>query len=207
MVKDTAQEFKALETNEIYQQTLTQDERNKKRILQQKLMKDFQLTIQKFQEINKLSVEKEKANPLSNSKQPSQSSGNRNNDPFAGLTIEEPVRNDYDLEAQRTKQFHIQNQLDFNEALIVDRDQGIREIEKTVVEVNEIFRDLSKLVIEQGQMIDNIESNIESAVQDTNKGVVEIRKASDYQKRSRTKLCILALILVIIVSVIVLVVW
>jgi len=54
---------------------------------------------------------------------------------------------------------------------------------------------------------DNIESNIESAVQDTNKGVVEIRKASDYQKRSRTKLCILALILVIIVSVIVLVVW
>lgn len=39
------------------------------------------------------------------------------------------------------------------DALIADREQGIKEIEKTVVEVNEIFRDLSHLVQEQGVMI------------------------------------------------------
>jgi syntaxin 7 len=39
------------------------------------------------------------------------------------------------------------------DALIADREQGIKEIEKTVTEVNEIFRDLAHLVQEQGVMI------------------------------------------------------
>ena len=38
------------------------------------------------------------------------------------------------------------NDLQFSEALIVEREQGIREIERSVNDVNEIFRDLAVLV-------------------------------------------------------------
>jgi t-SNARE complex subunit (syntaxin) len=56
-------------------------------------------------------------------------------------------------------------------------------------------------------MIDNIESNIEVSVSDVSQGVEEIKKASDYQKRSRTKLCCLTLLVIIIVAVVVIVIW
>jgi len=73
--------------------------------------------------------------------------------------------------------------------------------------VNEIFRDLSHLVQEQGVMIDNIESNIEESVVKTTDGVEELRKANEYQKSSRNKMCCLALIILIVAAIIVLVVY
>jgi hypothetical protein len=41
----------------------------------------------------------------------------------------------------------------FNEAVIEEREQGIREIHQQIGEVNEIFKDLAVLVHEQGYMI------------------------------------------------------
>ncbi|THF98814.1 hypothetical protein TEA_001746 [Camellia sinensis var. sinensis] len=43
------------------------------------------------------------------------------------------------------------------------REQGIEEIQQQIGEVNEIFKDLAVLVHEQGVMIDDISSNIESS--------------------------------------------
>jgi len=56
-------------------------------------------------------------------------------------------------------------------------------------------------------MIDNIESNIEESVVKTSDGVEELRKANDYQKSSRNKMCCLALIILIIAAIIVVVVY
>ena len=47
----------------------------------------------------------------------------------------------------------LDNEISFNEAIIVERDQGIEEIQNQVVEVNEIFKDLAVLVDEQGTVI------------------------------------------------------
>jgi t-SNARE complex subunit (syntaxin) len=58
--KDTAQDFKLLD----YEKAPTQEERNKKKLLQQKLMKDFQTWLQKYQEISKMAAEKERSSPL-----------------------------------------------------------------------------------------------------------------------------------------------
>jgi len=85
--------------------------------------------------------------------------------------------------------------------------KAFEKSKKTVVEVNEIFRDLSNLVHEQGAMIDNIESNIEESVVKTSEGVEDLRKANDYQKSSRNKMCCLALIILIIAAIIVVVVY
>lgn len=117
----------------------------------------------------------------------------------------------------------LQNELEYNEAIIRDREEGIKEIEKTVKEVNEIFIDLSNLVVEQGEMIgrnfegnshlnpvcplDNIESNVEASVVDTSKGTEELVTASKYQKKARTKMCLLALILIVVAAAAVLVIY
>lgn len=41
----------------------------------------------------------------------------------------------------------------YNEAVIEEREQGIREIHQQIGEVNEIFKDLAVLVHEQGYML------------------------------------------------------
>lgn len=42
----------------------------------------------------------------------------------------------------------------FNEAIIEEREQGIQEIQRQIIEVNEIFKDLAVLVHEEGATID-----------------------------------------------------
>jgi t-SNARE complex subunit (syntaxin) len=51
--------------------------------------------------------------------------------------------------------------------------------QSTMGDVNQIFKDLSLLVHEQGEMVDNIESHVEDAhvrVQQGNKQLVQARK-------------------------------
>ncbi len=50
--------------------------------------------------------------------------------------------------------------------MIAARDDEIRLIEQDVKKLNEMFRDINQLVIEQGSMIDRIESNIDTSAID-----------------------------------------
>ena len=54
----------------------------------------------------------------------------------------------------------LDGEIDYNNALIEEREAGIAEIQSQIGEVNEIFQDLAVLVNEQGTMIDDIEANI-----------------------------------------------
>ena len=68
--------------------------------------------------------------------------------------------------------------------IIKERHKEILEIGKKTVELNEIYRDLSLLVVDQGEYIDNIESNINNAVIHTTRGVEEIKKAERNDRNS-----------------------
>ena len=57
-----------------------------------------------------------------------------------------------------------------------------------MIEVNDIFKDLARLVEEQGEMVDNIQTNISTAATHVETGVDEIKKANEYQQSSRKKL-------------------
>jgi syntaxin 7 len=56
-------------------------------------------------------------------------------------------------EQRRQDYLQLDNEVVFNEAVIEEREQGIREIQQQIGEVNEIFKDLAVLVNEQGVMI------------------------------------------------------
>ena len=86
----------------------------------------------------------------------------------------------------------------FQDDLIRKRREEIQEIESQVIQVNEMFVDVAKLVTDQGLMIDNIEAHVEKANNDTKAANVELKKASEYQKSYRGKVCLLVLIILII---------
>lgn len=57
-------------------------------------------------------------------------------------------------DSQRRMQLQVvDNELEYNESMIVQREEEIREIESGITELNEIFRDLGTMVYEQGSML------------------------------------------------------
>ncbi|POW13702.1 hypothetical protein PSHT_07637 [Puccinia striiformis] len=93
-------------------------------------------------------------------------------------------------------------ELDYQEALIEERENEIREIEVGINELNQIFRDLGTIVQEQGGNIDNIESNVHRINEDMSGAVTELHQAHEYQKKSGKKMLCLLIIFVVVLSVI-----
>jgi len=173
----------------------TPEEKTRKKQQHQRLAKDFQVILQSFQEISKVAGDKERVHPV-----PKQNT--RNSQP---VFVEESQSSPKIGLLETSKLQQIENDRIFNDQLIQQRDQDIRQIEQTVVQVNEIFRDLAHMVDEQGVMIDNIQSNIEDSHSSTTRAVEELRSASTHQRSARSKMCWIALILLVIVVIIVVV--
>ena len=97
-----------------------------------------------------------------------------------------------------------QDEVDYQENLIIEREGEIRQIEQSVGELNELFRDVAHIVREQGDVLDTIDVNVENTLQDTRGADVELRSASRYQKSARNKACCLLLIMAIVLIIVVL---
>jgi t-SNARE complex subunit (syntaxin) len=62
-------------------------------------------------------------------------------------------------------------------------------------------------VHEQGEVIDSIEANVESASIQVTEGAQQIMKARDYQAKARRKTCLLTLIFASVAFFIIFVIW
>ena len=98
----------------------------------------------------------------------------------------------------------LDNQIDHHDVLIAEREEGIREIQGQIAEVGEIFQDLAVLVNEQGDLVNDIESNIISSHGHTQQAGKELVKAASHQKSARNRMCMIAVILCIFLVVLVL---
>jgi len=176
------------------------EQRNRRKLQHQKLLQDLQNVLQRFQEYSKVSAEKERTVPL-----PKRTSFAKKQDSFWS----EPVNKNEEKQGllDQGKLQALENDTTYYDNLVKERDQEIKQIEATVFQVNEIFRDVAKLVAEQGTMIDNIESNIQETSVHTTKAVAELRQANEYQKSSRSKMCWIALILMVVIAVLVFIVY
>ena len=87
------------------------------------------------------------------------------------------------------------------EEVAKSRDVEIQNLVKGINDLAVIFKELSVLVIDQGNILDRIDYNIEQPVSHTKKANVELRKSEDYQK-SRLRSCICCLIVSIIIMLI-----
>ncbi|KAK6126583.1 hypothetical protein DH2020_039672 [Rehmannia glutinosa] len=88
-------------------------------------------------------------------------------------------------------------------AEIQERHDAVRDLEKKLLDLQQIFLDMAVLVDAQGDMLDNIESQVSSAVDHVQSGNTALQKAKSLQRNSRKWMCIAILILLIIVAIIV----
>jgi len=84
------------------------------------------------------------------------------------------------------------------------RDKQIRKIYRSIVELNEMTKDLAMLIVDQGTILDRIDYNIENASYETERAVEELTQAEKHQKKARTKLCVIILLVGVIVAAIIL---
>jgi syntaxin 7 len=100
------------------------------------------------------------------------------------------------VESRRTQELSLlDNEITFNEALIEEREREICKIQQEISEINEIFRDLAKLVHDQQGAIDVVESNIETAAMETSKGEEELSRAAQTQESNSSMKCLLVTVL------------
>lgn len=97
-----------------------------------------------------------------------------------------------------------QDEVDFQEALIIEREEEIRNIEQGVGDLNVLFRQVAQIVDEQGEQLTSIADNIENVRDDTRNADVETRQAARYQKAARNKSCCLLLIMAVILTIVIL---
>ncbi|CAI2182337.1 7668_t:CDS:2 [Funneliformis geosporum] len=190
LVKVTSNEIKQLSH---FQGTSGQN----RKLEQQKLSKDFQKTLVEFQKVQRISAEKQreyvdKAKAL-----------NVRNDIYeedSGVE-EQPLIDDSNRRLQLKV---LDNEIEYNESLIAEREGEIREIEQGINELNEIFRDLGTLVTEQQSMLDNIESNVTNIAVNVRSAADELTIASRHQRKARNRMCCLLLIFAVVGGVVIL---
>ncbi|XP_066467299.1 syntaxin-7 [Tiliqua scincoides] len=91
--------------------------------------------------------------------------------------------------------------------LIEERESAIRQLESDIMDINEIFKDLGMMIHEQGDVIDSIEANVETAEVHVQQANQQLSRAADYQRKSRKKMCILILVVLVGAAILALIIW
>lgn len=165
------------------------------RFTQSKLSREFKATLTEFQQLQRQAIEKEKASASA-----ARAALNEQTSP----TEERSGFGQQQQQEQEQLRLASQDDVDFQESLIIERESEIRNIEQSVGELNELFRDVAHMVHEQGAQLDIIEENVE-VTHDASRGAhVNLKQASNYQKNARSKACILLLIMAIVLVIIIL---
>ncbi|XP_027103439.1 syntaxin-22 isoform X2 [Coffea arabica] len=175
-----------------------------KKIFDEKLAKEIAYIHREFQKAQRLAAERESAYaPLTPHQIVSYSDSPSEADMMKSMRSKEHTSLMIDTRSQDV--INVESEIVLNEAIIEERDQGIKEIQQQIGEVNEIFKDLAVLVREQGAMIDDIDTNIEGSRDAIDQGTSQLTKASKIQ-RPNSSTCLVVVIFGIILLIVVVVV-
>ncbi|KAI8979654.1 t-SNARE [Mycotypha africana] len=204
LIKDTTSDIK------LFSQYYTTDsKKNRQRKLeQQKLSKDFQKVLADFQRVQRESVSKQREyvdkKKATTAALQSQIDDEEGSD---GIMSQEQQQLLQQNDAQRRIQIEaLDNEIEYNETLISEREGEIQNIEQGITELNEIFRDLGMLVNEQESGIQSIYGNVLNIAQNTKQASEELTVANRHQKKARKNMCCFMLIITIVACVLALII-
>uniref|UniRef100_A0A182VVH2 t-SNARE coiled-coil homology domain-containing protein n=1 Tax=Anopheles minimus TaxID=112268 RepID=A0A182VVH2_9DIPT len=80
-----------------------------------------------------------------------------------------------------------------NTKLLKSREDEVLRMTNSITDLNVIFKDISKLIQEQGTILDRIDYNIESAQVRVSDGLRQLQKSESYQRKNRKMHCIMLL--------------
>ncbi|OBZ85178.1 Syntaxin-22 [Choanephora cucurbitarum] len=193
LIKDTTADIKMLSQY----QTSDPKKIRQRKLEQQKLSKDFQKVLAEFQNIQRESVSKQRE--YVDKKKASTAVLQSQVDDEVDMVQQEQQQLLQQEDAQRRIQIEaLDNEIEFNETLISERENEIQGIEQGITELNEIFRDLGMLVNEQESGIQSIYGNVLNISQNTKQASEELTIANRHQKRARKNMCCFMLIITIV---------
>ncbi|XP_069462781.1 syntaxin-7 [Ambystoma mexicanum] len=176
-------------------------EQRQRKLLKDRLLNEFTTGLTNFQKIQRQAADKEK-DLVARARASSRASVGLPEDPSTEGTL---VSWDNEIQPQAQTQYDDITEDDLQ--LIEERETAIRQLEADILNINEIFKDLGTMIHEQGDMIDSIEANVESADVHVQQANQQLARASEYQSKSRKKICILIVVLVVVVVAIALIIW
>ncbi|KFQ58815.1 Syntaxin-12, partial [Pelecanus crispus] len=202
----------AKETNEYLKELgslplpLSASEQRQQRLQKERLMNDFSAALNNFQAIQRRVSEKEKET-VARARAGSRISVSIYTN-FVLIQEEQLVSFDSgedwnQMQSQEEDVAITEQDLE----LIKERETAIRQLEADILDVNQIFKDLAMMIHDQGDMIDSIEANVESAEVHVERASEQLQRAAYYQKKSRKKICILILGLVVASIIIGFIIW
>eukprot|EP00045_Choanoeca_perplexa_P000588 m.15069 g.15069 ORF g.15069 m.15069 type:complete len:262 (+) comp10411_c0_seq1:187-972(+) len=157
---------------------------------QKKLRRDLEGVAQQFKATYKQAIAKEQA-----------TAQRERAESMAGGYDDNTAEDQSLLDDDRRQQQMMAAEVDIKTAQIHEREQGVRELESQMVEVNDIFKDLATIVQEQGDQLDTIESHLTTTYDRVDGGVEQLTRASQYQKKARNKAMCLLVIVVIVAAI------
>lgn len=156
----------------------------------EKLTSDFTHVVQMYSKSQQVIAAKMKQVFLVNASQ----QDDLNRDSFSG---DGGTGNQQDQLLARQQQAVAQS-LQFEQDMLLEREQRFRQIEADVLDVNQIMKELSSITNQQAEVIDTIENTIEHTVSNVESGATELAKAAEYQNRYRRKVLILLIIAIVL---------
>lgn len=98
------------------------------------------------------------------------------------------IRPNQKLSQKQLLQFEIDNT-----KMMETREKEVMNIVKSIVDLNQVYKDLSQMVQEQGTILDRIDYNVENTQTRVYEGYKQLQKAERYQRGNRKMKCILML--------------
>ena len=166
-----------------------------------KLAQEFRASLTEFQGLQRQALEKQRASAAAARAAVADEEGGVAGDSGADIDGGQGL-----LQSQQQEQVRLaeQSEVDFQEQLIVEREGEIRNIESSVSELNELFRDVATMVHDQGASLDIISENVMQTRDDTQNADQQLRTASRHQRSARGKACCLLIVLAVVLVVVIL---
>ncbi|CAO3653231.1 unnamed protein product [Mucor hiemalis] len=192
LIKDTTSDIKLLSQHQADDPKMIRQ----RKLEQQKLSKDFQKVLAEFQKIQRISVSKQREYVDKKKATTAALQSQVEEEDEVQQQQQQLLQAD---DAQRRIQIEaLDNEIEYNETLISEREGEIQGIEQGITELNEIFRDLGMLVNEQESGIQSIYGNVLNISQNTKQAADELTVANRHQKKARKNMCCFLLIITIV---------
>ncbi|GFX12185.1 syntaxin-16 [Trichonephila clavipes] len=94
-----------------------------------------------------------------------------------------------------------------NTSMVEQREREIKQIVKSIAELNDIFKDLACMVADQGTVLDRIDYNLEQVQTQVSSGLQQLQKAQTYHRKNRKIIWIMCLAACCVILIIMLVIF
>lgn len=178
-------------------------EQRQQKIQKERLMNDFSAALNNFQVVQRRAAEKEKE-CVARARAGTRLMGDGGNVDEQLVTFE---REDDDWGQGQTQEEAEVSITEEDLEVIKERETNIRQLESDIMDVNQIFKDLAVMIHDQGEMIDSIEANVESAEVHVDRGSAHLQRAAYYKRKSRKRMCILAMVLSLVLTILIIIIW